>query len=57
VLTLVILAAVGFLMLQKYLVYDDSGKPHLQLAQQTAAAETASRGGVLCPAGDSESDH
>lgn len=40
VLTLVILAAVGFLVLQKYLVYDDSGKPHFQLPQQTAAAES-----------------
>ena len=33
-LVLVILGAVAFLALQRYVVYDESGKPHLELPQQ-----------------------
>jgi hypothetical protein len=42
VLVLVILAAVGFLLMQKYIVYDDTGTPHLQLPEEQAAASSAS---------------
>ena len=34
VLVLVILASVGFIMLQKYIVYDETGTPHLMLPEK-----------------------
>lgn len=40
VLVLVIAVAVGFLLLQKYIVYDGSGTPHLVLPQQDAPEQT-----------------
>lgn len=42
VLVLIILAAVGFLLLQKYVVYDDSGRPHWELPEKSTAGETSS---------------
>lgn len=41
-LILVILAAVGFLLLQKYLVYDESGTPHLQLPEKPTSSAVSS---------------
>lgn len=51
-LVLVILAAVGFMLIQRYLVYDKSGTPHLELpsnasASASAAASAAASGGDL----------
>ena len=40
VLVLVILVSVGFMMLQKYIVYDETGTPHLMLPEKEAE-ETA----------------
>ena len=42
-LVLIILGAVGFMLMEKYLVYDDSGKPHLVLPQ-TQEPESGSAG-------------
>lgn len=39
VLALIILASIGFLLLQKYIVYDDSGTPHLLLPETTPTEE------------------
>ena len=36
VLVLVILASIGFIMLQEYIVYDETGTPHLMLPQKEA---------------------
>lgn len=41
-LVLVILGAVGFMVLQKYLVYDDSGKPRLDLPKGNSSAQSSS---------------
>lgn len=49
VLVLVILASVAFLLLQKYLVYDDSGTPRLQLpskSEETQPAQSAASSSV-----------
>ena len=43
-LVLVILAAAGVLVLQKYLVYDASGTPHLRLPGQEEIKTPASSG-------------
>lgn len=40
ILVLVILVSVAFLLLQKYLVYDETGTPHLQLPDKTQNEET-----------------
>lgn len=48
-LVAVILAAAGFLLLQKYLVYDENGRPHLQLPADSAAAESAPEGASSDP--------
>ncbi len=45
VLVLVILAAVAFLLLQKYIVYDDSGKPRLELPQSQETPSSSSAEG------------
>jgi len=51
VLVLVIAAAAAVIFLQKYIVYDDSGTPHLQLpekqTEEPAASGAASSGGDL----------
>lgn len=52
VLVLVILAAVGFLLLQKYLVYDDTGTPRLQLPQKTEEAGSSASGSGAASSGD-----
>jgi len=52
VLILVILAAVGFLILQKYVVYDESGTPHFLLPDQSAAESSVGTG-----ASSSSGDH
>jgi len=46
ILVLVIVAAVAFLLLQKYVVYNDSGKPQLDLpqSQQQSASSAAASG-------------
>ncbi|MCI2057839.1 MAG: putative glycoside hydrolase [Oscillibacter sp.] len=41
ILILIILAAVGFMIVQKYLVYDESGTPQLQLPERQAASSSA----------------
>lgn len=42
ILVLVIVAAVAFLLLQKYVVYDDSGKAHLELPQSQSQEQSSS---------------
>lgn len=54
ILVLVIVAAVAFLLLQKYVVYDDSGKAHLELPQSqeqssSSAADSSSQSSDLPP--------
>ena len=40
-LVLIILASAGFIMLQKYLVYDDSGKPRLELPGESSSSASS----------------
>ena len=39
ILVLVILAAVGFMILQEHIIYDESGRPHLRLPEEEQQAE------------------
>ena len=48
-LVLVIVGSVGFLLLQDYIVYDDSGRPHLELPGDTPSGEVSSEEGNPAP--------
>lgn len=51
VLIAVILVAVGFLILQKYLVYDESGTPHLRLPDSSAEETVPTKSAASSSAG------